>query len=137
MKIKLRIPEILTSDKTDEKGNLIEPVEFMSQGNNETAVERGGVTETNNSRYADWLIREHGFEILETVEDETTDNQTQDDHADEYPAEYPGRKILTEAKISREMLKTLSREQLLEITGIGEKTADAILLIEETNGGAE
>lgn len=47
---------------------------------------------------------------------------------DELPADFPGREALAEAKLTTyAAVRPLSRDLLIELKGIGEKTADAIL----------
>lgn len=93
--------------------------EYVEQGYLSTELPRGEVIEVADERFAHWLVRDLGLEL---VEEPQSDPQT-----GEYAADFPGRVVLMKLGVTPAKVRELDREQLIALDGIGEKTADAIL----------
>jgi len=67
----------------------------------------------------------------------TVDNAGAEESESGFPEEFPAVEQLAAAGLSYEDVRLLNREQLIDIKGIGGKTADAILAITQPDDAAE
>lgn len=125
--------------------------EFVSQGNFEADLTKKTV-ETTSRTFADWLINEHGLTEIGAEKTEPASEAGQPlpvDFEAQYPADFPKREVFVALGMPFETARYLSREQLIAVNGIKDKTADKILAWQpapvetteetgnETNGGQE
>lgn len=113
--------------------------EYVEQGYHSTELPLGKTIEVKDRLFADWLVREYGLEDLTppAVSDEE-ETEAEGSPASDYPEDFPGREVLIENNISIDTAKSSTKEQLVALKGIGEKTADAILeYFARDNGGNE
>ena len=109
--------------------------EYVSVGNYGTELVPNATVEVTHRPFADWLVREHGLEIVSGEEPaggqqqpEKTEEQIFAEKLEaEYPADFPDRKILIGQKIPIETARGLDRDQLIALKNVGEAKADAIL----------
>ncbi len=99
--------------------------EYISQGEHSVTLAPGDTVEVDSRRFADWLVRELG---LVDVTPAATDG---------FPEDLPGRNVLIRENLTIEAVKEYTREQLIALDGIGEKTADAIIAYFADHGGKE
>ncbi len=116
---------------SDEKVKIILKSEYkkareITVGNKSVKAIPGKAVEVVLGDLQMWLNTGR-FELVEEI-------QTVSD----LPTEIPGRAALIKAEINAEKVSTMTREQLIDVTGIGEKTADEILkFLEDSKGGQE
>lgn len=158
--IKLKVPAkgvthaVTTVDpETKEAVTKQVPVEYVSQGNYDAELKPNSIIETKSERFADFLTSEYGLEIInpQPVEVPVAPENPPHDYEAEYPADYPKREVFIGLGMPFETARGLSREQLVTVSGIKDKTADTILSwqpapvvpiqpeagSEENNGGQE
>jgi hypothetical protein len=129
--IRLKVPaggvmrEFVTTDpKTKKETRERRAIEFVSQGNHVADLAPDSTVTTKSRLFADWLIGELGLEEVEPVNEQASSASPLDA---EYDADFPGRKVFISLGIPFETVKGLSREKLIEINGIGPRTADEVL----------
>lgn len=117
--------------------------EYVEQGYLSTELPRGEVIEVADRRFADWLVRELGLVEVDVPTSEASSEAGGSPAfpADAFPDDFPRREIFTGQELSLGDLRGKSREDLIALPGVGEKTAEMILEYfageENSDGGAE
>lgn len=90
--------------------------EFVTVGDFQAHKEREFFV-VEDRKFADFIISEgYGIEEGEKIED-----------VSDLPDEFPSRDVFVGVGLSLEQIKSLDKTGLLELKGVGEKTADAVL----------
>lgn len=104
--------------------------EFVSQGYLRADLQPDGVVETDSRQFADYLIGEFG--LAEIGEPQRSDSSSSEPSLKErleaeYPPDFPRRDVFIEMEMPLATVRGLTREQLVDLNGIAEKTADKVL----------